>query len=276
MEDMYGDGASLYQYLGSNPWTRKDTLGTSWDPFDFVDEFTAEHSASVAAWMNEIGRGLNGAGLIAASIVSYLPFPGAALVGDLAAAILNGEELSDVLLGHALGLMPGGKLLGFLGSLATNYIDFNTDRDEFDDWSEGDGDDGLAMAGGRVPRYMSSTAPTHYVYVQRAGDHPHGRVEYVGISNDTDRRAGEHGRRCFRICDRKFSEREARSIESALMTRFPGAKRAGSPANVQIRRPGLRNRRLSVGRRHHFFMSALQDGIGLLREYAPDILQQIP
>jgi hypothetical protein len=116
MEDMYGDGANLYQYLGSNPWQRHDPLGTSWDPFDMVDEFMAEHSASVAAWMNEIGHGLNGAGMIAATVVSYLPLPGAALVGDIAAAILNGEDLSDVLMGHALGLSPAASWSGSSGA----------------------------------------------------------------------------------------------------------------------------------------------------------------
>jgi hypothetical protein len=168
-------------------------------------------------------------------------------------------------------------LVGFLGSLAVNYIDLNTDRDQYeDDWSDDeDGDGGPAMAGTRMPGYMNSTAATHYVYVLREGNHPRGRVDYVGITTDPASRSVGHKRRCFTICDSKFTERQARSMESALMTKFPGAKRAGGPAGVQIRK-GLRNKRLSIGRKHHFFTSALEDGIRLLREVAPDIIQQIP
>jgi hypothetical protein len=46
LRTMYGDGMNLYEYLGSNPITRNDPLGLSWDPFDMVDEIGFEHQLS--------------------------------------------------------------------------------------------------------------------------------------------------------------------------------------------------------------------------------------
>lgn len=46
LRTMYGDGMNLYEYLGSNPMTRHDPLGLSWDPFEMVDEIGFEHQLS--------------------------------------------------------------------------------------------------------------------------------------------------------------------------------------------------------------------------------------
>ncbi|MFN0131455.1 MAG: polymorphic toxin-type HINT domain-containing protein [Phycisphaerales bacterium] len=42
----YSDGMSYYNYQGSNPTTRTDPLGLSWDPFDVADEIGLEHRFS--------------------------------------------------------------------------------------------------------------------------------------------------------------------------------------------------------------------------------------
>jgi hypothetical protein len=72
MQTRYGDGANLYQYLGSNPWQRFDPMGLFFgdamsagvdgyganrgiaDPFDMVDEYIAEDYGAKAAWLGNI------------------------------------------------------------------------------------------------------------------------------------------------------------------------------------------------------------------------------
>lgn len=54
MRTMYGDGMNLYEYLGSNPLTRSDPMGLSWDPFDMVDEIGFEHQLSGAIALAKI------------------------------------------------------------------------------------------------------------------------------------------------------------------------------------------------------------------------------
>src|SRR5262249_7636623 len=156
-------------------------LGLSEDPFEMVDSYITEHSATISAWMNQIGRGLKASAMIATTIMSFMPIPGAALLGDLAEAILDGDDPSNVLVQHAAGqaldLIPGGRLLGFLGGLAFDYIDANTDRSDYGPGGgeeEGDDGDGSPVMAGD-PKYLSSTGDTHFVYVLREGDHPKGR-----------------------------------------------------------------------------------------------------
>jgi hypothetical protein len=56
METRYGDGANLYQYLGSSPWQRFDPMGLSWDPFDMVDEIVSDRVGSSAALLQALGN----------------------------------------------------------------------------------------------------------------------------------------------------------------------------------------------------------------------------
>jgi hypothetical protein len=56
MEEMYGDGLNVYEYLGSNPWNRTDRIGLSWDPsFSIVDDYIAADAGSRAAFLQAVG-----------------------------------------------------------------------------------------------------------------------------------------------------------------------------------------------------------------------------
>ena len=115
MEGMYGDGLNLYQYLGSNPWTNSDPLGLSSDPFAEIDAIIDEHIASAAAFAGALGADLAKAAIITARIASYLPFPGMGLAGDLALVVLGDQSLEAAMMGAAIGVIPGGKLMKLLG-----------------------------------------------------------------------------------------------------------------------------------------------------------------
>lgn len=110
MEDMYGDGMNLYEYLGSNPWQRSDPLGLSWDPFDAVDDYLAESAGSGAALLSALGAQTKAAAIVAATIASYLPFPAAGNLGELALYALGESSDGQLAMGLALGVVPGGKL----------------------------------------------------------------------------------------------------------------------------------------------------------------------
>lgn len=43
LDGLYGDGANLYHYLGSNPWMRNDPTGLSWDPLAGLERPYEEH-----------------------------------------------------------------------------------------------------------------------------------------------------------------------------------------------------------------------------------------
>ena len=133
MEGMYGDGMNLYQYLGSNPWTHSDPLGLSSDPFEEIDAIIDEIMAERAGALSSIGKEAAATAIIAAQIASYLPFPGVGIAGDLALVALGQESMDNVLIGAAIGIIPGGKLvkllkksdvfqhLGRIGSAAWDY-----------------------------------------------------------------------------------------------------------------------------------------------------------
>lgn len=110
VEDMYGDGMNLYEYLGSNPWNRSDPLGLSWDPFDMVDEYLAEDAGSKAAFMQAIGMSAKATAVLAATIASYLPIPGLASAGDLALYALGEQGAGATAVALGMGIIPGGKL----------------------------------------------------------------------------------------------------------------------------------------------------------------------
>jgi len=116
MEGMYGDGMNLYEYLGSNPWNRSDPLGLSWDPFSMVDDYLAETAGSRAAFLTQIGQDAAAVAVVTATIASYLPFPGVGALGDLALYALGEQTGTETATMLALGVIPGGKLLGNFGS----------------------------------------------------------------------------------------------------------------------------------------------------------------
>jgi hypothetical protein len=55
----YGDGGSLYAYMGGNPWLRGDPMGLSWDPFDdMVMDYLAADIGQRHAALDTLGRAL--------------------------------------------------------------------------------------------------------------------------------------------------------------------------------------------------------------------------
>lgn len=117
VEGLYGDGGNLYEYLGSNPWMRFDPMGLSWDPFDMVDDFYAEHMGSAAALLSQLGQSAKAVAVVAATIATYLPFPAASLAGEVALYALGETDANEFAVAAAIGLVPGGKLGSFIGKL---------------------------------------------------------------------------------------------------------------------------------------------------------------
>ncbi|MFZ4573927.1 MAG: hypothetical protein ACOYN0_05985, partial [Phycisphaerales bacterium] len=68
LEEMYGDGGSLYGYLGGNGWERWDPEGLSWDPFSVVDDYMEEMAAERAAFLSAIGQDLKAVAIVGATI----------------------------------------------------------------------------------------------------------------------------------------------------------------------------------------------------------------
>jgi hypothetical protein len=117
MQTRYGDGANLYQYLGSSPWQRFDPMGLSYDPFDMVDEIVNERIGSASALLQSMGQHAQSIAVVSAHILSYLPFPAASLAGELALAALGEQTEEAALAAAAIGLIPGGKLMGLVGKI---------------------------------------------------------------------------------------------------------------------------------------------------------------
>ncbi|MFG0243500.1 MAG: polymorphic toxin-type HINT domain-containing protein [Phycisphaerales bacterium JB054] len=115
LEGLYGDGGNLYEYLGSNPWMRSDPLGLSWDPFDMVDEYLAESTGARTAFLNQLGQDAKAIAIVGATIASYLPVPIVGSLGDMALYALGEQTGEELAVGLAIGMIPGGKLLGGLG-----------------------------------------------------------------------------------------------------------------------------------------------------------------
>ncbi len=105
---MYGDGPNLYQYLGGNPMIRSDPLGLAWDPFSIVDEYLAESAGNSAAFLAAVGQGTRSAAVLAAHIATYLPFPAAAIAGNLALVALGEKSMEDALGEMAVDAIVGG------------------------------------------------------------------------------------------------------------------------------------------------------------------------
>ncbi len=114
LSSRHGDGANLYEYLGSNPWNRSDPMGLSWDPFDMVDEYLAEDAGNKAAYLTALGQGGKAVAIVAAQIATYLPFPAASVAGELALVALGEQSGDTAAIAIGVGLIPGGKLMGKL------------------------------------------------------------------------------------------------------------------------------------------------------------------
>jgi len=94
-------------------------MGLSYDPFDMVDDYLAESAGNRAAFLSQMGQDAKALALVSATIASYLPFPGVGLVGDLALYAMGEQSSFELGAGIALGLIPGGKLLGKLGGFTS-------------------------------------------------------------------------------------------------------------------------------------------------------------
>lgn len=113
MEQRYGDGGNLYEYLGSSPWSRSDPMGLSWDPFDMVDDYLAEDAGNKAAFMQEIMQGFNTVAHVAMQVAQLHPGVAIAVLGlrlitgqatlmDLLNALPVAGKAGN-LIGHAFG-----------------------------------------------------------------------------------------------------------------------------------------------------------------------------
>jgi hypothetical protein len=124
LEGLYGDGGNLYEYLGSNPWQRHDTLGLSWDPFDMVDDYLAESSGERAAFMERIVSAAQTAAYIGAVIASTLPLPlPVGILADIGADALEGQVSPELMkMRKLLGLVSLTALTATVGKLSFSAI----------------------------------------------------------------------------------------------------------------------------------------------------------
>ncbi len=287
LEGHYGDGMNAYEYLGSNPWGRNDPMGLSWDPFSMVDELLSARSASATALLNELGSTARAWAEVTATVMSYLPFPGCALIGDMVLAALEGRPLGDILLQAAIGFIPGGQLAMLIGSIATDLADITMHshgQDEVDDETQeairefiGESaptEPGMAKSktGALVKACVANGLPLLNIFAQGldggegvdvyVGKDKDGKIVYVGISNDPIRRGKEHGERFpggIDVITEKtgpVTRLQARAIETAAMTRHGST--GGTNIHAQF---SAQNRNRSFGpKRAHLFQAALSYG----------------
>jgi hypothetical protein len=123
LEGHYGDGMNAYEYLGSNPWSRGDPMGLSWDPFNLVDEYLAEDAGSKAAFLESVIGGFKTAAYVGAVLMSQLPFPIASIVGELGADALEGNISPQLIAARkVLGYVVVGALMATIAKVAIHAI----------------------------------------------------------------------------------------------------------------------------------------------------------
>jgi len=205
----YGDGGSLYAYMGGNPWMNSDPMGLSWDPFDIVDDFVAESMGSSAALLERIVGSARATAYIAASIASYIPLPALSMAGSLALSMMEEPEflansatwqMTRSAMGVIDSLMLHRMLSRFAISSATTAFRYAS--------SHGSRTFGLTSSGGltsRAGKLVQSlregvftqlrSGPAAQVYLGIRNN----RAVYVGITNDLSRRQSEHNRRNMRL-----------------------------------------------------------------------------
>ncbi|MBX3408091.1 MAG: hypothetical protein KF869_15150 [Phycisphaeraceae bacterium] len=264
VEGLYGDGMNLYEYAGSNPWMRADPLGLSWDPFDMVDEYVAEDMGSRRAFLERIVGGTHVAAYMGAYIASCTPMPVAMTLGTLALAYIDEPEFLGVSEAWQMTKAVGDTvsklyLLKVLGQAALSHS-VAAHRMYIQHGSRG-----IASASVRAGRIAANGAaygaamnwlaqgPTNWTVYE--GRDARG-IRYVGISNNVDRRSGEHAAR-YKIeaipGASNLTMNQAKAIETALMTSDPNLKEL--PGHVI--RPGLDNKIESISPRRGYFAGAM-------------------
>ncbi|MBK7406254.1 MAG: hypothetical protein IPJ41_17020 [Phycisphaerales bacterium] len=280
MEGLCGDGGNLYEYLGSSPWERSDILGLSWDPFDMVDEYLAEDAGSKAAFIDRAIGFWHTAAYLGAYIASWLPFPPAMILGEIAMAAMGEPDtaLWNAVKGAEQELMALADMLGGIHIFAVETAAYYSDR--FGSRSVGTAVPGgltsqgnqLAMFTGMQLVALGGVAlaglPTTDVYVTYRGNN----IVYVGNSRDVAARFAQHntptrkypnGRgftRYSRITSQKVSVLQALAIETAVIERHRATGRLA-----------LENKIRSMSPRRAIFGLAMNWAGAWIRQNAPHL-----
>jgi hypothetical protein len=264
LEEMYGDGGSLFAYLGGNTWERADPEGLSWDPFAMVDDYMEEMAAERAAFLTAIGKDLKAVAIVGATIASYLPFPAVSLAGELALASLNGNDPTTAIASASLALVPGGKLAkGIAGltnrigakalGIATSYAQQHAGAFVNTVSQAAPGLAGRAKAvvsktAASVDAWLNAGPSNTVVYLAFRDGNPW--PVYVGITDRSLRvRRLEHNRRGKNFAELRgitpeLPRRKAMAIETVLI----------------LANPQFENKKLSIGWKNPFFDDAVHAG----------------
>jgi hypothetical protein len=216
LEERHRDGANLYQYLGSAPYEASDPLGLyMWgdnldtmvvgvSAFTLLAQLSETHlfvQNELIDWATDMSRGddeihdINAIGYAASS-------NGDAQVDALAGPYAQHIQATR---GGGLGRMAAGAARRGGGLSARLQVPFNQ-------WLN------------KGPRNVE-------VYVRK--NSKTGAYEYVGITNDHDRRQREHGAELKKVAD-NLTRNEARALEQLLMDTNPHFMSAGSNQNASI------------------------------------------
>jgi hypothetical protein len=123
LQTLHTDGANFYQYLRGNPFMGSDPLGLSSDPFDMVDDFITTSASERAAFLSNVGNGMKSAAIMAATIASFLPIPGANIAGELALYALGEQDWQTTAINIGTGFIPGAAMLGKLAKIRHGAVD---------------------------------------------------------------------------------------------------------------------------------------------------------
>ena len=123
MQTLHTDGANFYQYLRGNPFMGSDPLGLSSDPFDMVDDFITTSASERAAFLSNVGNGMKSAAIMAATIASFLPIPGANIAGELALFALGEQDWQTTAINIGTGFIPGAAMLSKLAKIRHGAVD---------------------------------------------------------------------------------------------------------------------------------------------------------
>jgi hypothetical protein len=244
----YGNGLNSHAAFGANPLGRQDAFGLSWDPFNDVDDFIAEHSASTAAFMEQLQTGFSTAGHIAWQLAQLNPAIGMAVsLYNIGSSLAKGEVPS---VWDIIGLIPGGtagkalaKAGAVLGKVRGIYAASKFGR-------------GLSRAARALSKALPAAFHIGPTDTQVYFGYREGKVVYVGITNNIGRRQKEHGKRfVISPITPKMTRLKAMGVETLLIL---GARGAGYK---------LDNIRLSIARENPIFdavigaVSEIVDGI---------------
>ena len=123
LQTLHTDGANFYQYLRGNPFMGSDPLGLSSDPFDMVDDFITTSASERAAFLSNVGNGMKSAAIMAATIASFLPIPGANIAGELALYALGEQDWQTTAINIGTGFIPGAAMLSKLAKIRHGAVD---------------------------------------------------------------------------------------------------------------------------------------------------------